>query len=71
VGEELTMIDGRMAIALAMLAPLGAGTAQEMMALEGDVAPVHDPVVIKEKNGEFLTSWPSCKKLPRISSLPI
>ena len=49
MGEELTMMDRRMAIALAMLAPLGAGTAQEMIAPEGDVAPVHDPVVIKEK----------------------
>lgn len=47
------MIDRRMAIVLApaMLASLGAGTAQEMMTLEGDVATVHDPVVIKEKTG--------------------
>jgi hypothetical protein len=48
-------------LALAVLAPLGAGTAQEMTALEGDVAPVHAPVVIKEKGGELLTSWPPAK----------
>ena len=50
------MIDRRMAIVLALvtLAPLGAGTAQEIIALGGDVAPVHDPVVIKEKGVYYL-----------------
>lgn len=50
------MIDRRLAIvlALAMLAPLAARTAQEVIALDGDVAPVHDPVVIKEKGVYYL-----------------
>ena len=50
------MIDRGLAIvlALATLAPLGAGTAQEVIALDGDVAPVHDPVVIKERGVYYL-----------------
>jgi hypothetical protein len=32
----------------------GAGVDQEVLALEGDISPVHDPVVIKEKNTYYV-----------------
>ena len=33
---------------------LGAGADREMLTLDGDVSPVHDPVVIKEKNSYYV-----------------
>ena len=46
-----------LAVTMGMALPPGevaAGAAQEVLALEGDVSPVHDPVVIKEKNTYYV-----------------
>jgi arabinan endo-1,5-alpha-L-arabinosidase len=43
-----------LALVTAIGVSLGAGADQEVLTLEGDVSPVHDPVVIKEKNTYYV-----------------
>ena len=53
--RRLVLIVIAMLPALAALAPAGLGArAQEVLSLRGDVSPVHDPVVIKEKDTYYV-----------------
>lgn len=43
-------------VLIAIAACVAVSSAQELLKLEGDIAPVHDPVVIKEKDAYYLFS---------------